>query len=256
LHAGRYPACLIYIEIDPAEVDVNVHPTKHELRFHQPRWIHDALRGVIESTLQVPTKPYVEHQTHHLSSVERISPSHVPPLGLKASAFHWVTITSEFALLLRGPDPFLLHVKRFQDAYLRAQLKQSSLPLPTRSLFVPVRISIPPHQVLVEETIVCLAQAGLTLSWMGDRVLLVRSIPVLIPHLNLRTFMQSILSCEALTIAHVLDELVQHQGLDAGSVSETEKQSWLGYLASFTPEEVTDYLKPLSSEDCAMLFHG
>ncbi len=51
LYHGRYPAFVLYLELDPASVDVNAHPAKHEVRFRESRLVHDFLFRTIHQVL-------------------------------------------------------------------------------------------------------------------------------------------------------------------------------------------------------------
>ena len=51
LFHGRHPAFVLYLELQPALVDVNVHPTKHEVRFRDGRLVHDFLFRALHKAL-------------------------------------------------------------------------------------------------------------------------------------------------------------------------------------------------------------
>lgn len=52
LMKGRYPVVVLFLELDPAHVDVNVHPTKHEVRFREQGMVHDFIVNGIRETLR------------------------------------------------------------------------------------------------------------------------------------------------------------------------------------------------------------
>jgi len=69
LERGRYPVVAVFIQIPPGEVDVNVHPTKHEVRFREQGRVHDAIQGAVEKVLR--ETPWLKR--------EQTRPAAVPP---------------------------------------------------------------------------------------------------------------------------------------------------------------------------------
>lgn len=65
---GRYPVVALFIELSPGEVDVNVHPTKHEVRFRHQSVVHDAIQNSVEDVLR--SSPWLSEPpiTYHAPS--------------------------------------------------------------------------------------------------------------------------------------------------------------------------------------------
>ncbi|MES2217191.1 MAG: DNA mismatch repair endonuclease MutL [Pseudomonadota bacterium] len=51
MYQDRYPAYVLFLEIAPQQVDVNVHPTKHEVRFRESRMVHDFICSALQNVL-------------------------------------------------------------------------------------------------------------------------------------------------------------------------------------------------------------
>jgi DNA mismatch repair protein MutL len=54
---GQYPVAVLFIRVPYEQVDVNVHPTKHEVRFAQQKMVHDTVAGVVRDRLRSSDQP-------------------------------------------------------------------------------------------------------------------------------------------------------------------------------------------------------
>lgn len=84
--AERYPAYVLYLTIDADQVDVNVHPAKHEVRFHQSRLVHDFIyRAITDALEQAMTD---DNQAPAIRELPAAQPNHnyITPLQAEEAA--------------------------------------------------------------------------------------------------------------------------------------------------------------------------
>ncbi|MGR5196419.1 DNA mismatch repair endonuclease MutL [Vibrio rotiferianus] len=78
LKPDQFAAYVLFIELEPHQVDVNVHPAKHEVRFHQARLVHDFIYQALADALaqsSVIDKPHVNQSAfHHADPAKTVEP--------------------------------------------------------------------------------------------------------------------------------------------------------------------------------------
>ncbi len=89
LTVGRYPVAVLSLEMNPRQVDVNIHPTKREIRFRDERAAHDAVRDVVRACL-------AEHRGRQEAP---------PPFEVAASALECASVPESAAV--PTPPPVL-----------------------------------------------------------------------------------------------------------------------------------------------------
>ncbi|MBA2650218.1 MAG: DNA mismatch repair endonuclease MutL [Legionella sp.] len=263
LYPGRFPACLLYLNLPTDEVDVNVHPTKHEVRFVQPKLIHDFFTTQLKSALNVTSsaslieKPYksmpLEHPKSYAQSLYPMR-SNKGPTDLPFE-YSWVDLNQRYALIFINQKPYLVDVLFFMQAQLQQQLKQHKLPLGTRPLLVPVHLEL--HSEAQNKLLRLkqdLTQMGLELEF-ADNQILIRSIPIVMPYLNIRQFLDKILTLENIEKPGLLDIMCQSQQIDSRNLGFDEKIELYLHLEQCHESRPT-WSKPLTEDSCWFFLHA
>jgi len=211
LPPGRYPLAAIQIEIDPALVDVNVHPRKAEVRFAQERAVYQALSQAvgqalspypIQETLGTPGWPFPLTPLAPAQIAEGgtgYEPDrHVEALGQVRNTY---LVARNFGGLV------IVDQHAAHEAILTERLLAGSRPV---ALPAPVRLDLTPHE---EERLAAhldtLADLGLEITPFGGHSFLLRALPQALEVEDVPGL-----------VAELLEELAAARGLDPDALRE------------------------------------
>ncbi len=114
LEKGRYPLLALFIKVNPGDVDVNVHPTKHEVRFRQQAQVHDTIQGVLEDVLR--ESPWLENRQNIARPIASSE-----PLPLKSR--HQAGVQQALDRFMSKPSPELQRINEPDASYSRPEQK-------------------------------------------------------------------------------------------------------------------------------------
>ena len=229
---GRYPVCLLYLTLNPAEVDVNVHPTKHEVRFQQARLVHDFIVSQISRAIAAPEIPMHEaapvlghsmqvsrssfqaHQSNFdydkrpveksreyevLSGVLHLShraENPVKPI---------VSVDGQFSLFLIKNEVYLADMAALKARWISEYLHQEVIPWSSRPLLVPVYYCDSARDFNdCAHYYSLLQQLGIALEVVDSGKIAVRTLPNSIPQLDIKPFLQVVFLLDKPSLSQII----------------------------------------------------
>ena len=230
LHHDRFPAYVLFLEIDPARVDVNVHPTKSEVRFRDSNSVHQFVFHALARALAAPmseraatsgartvppsfnanlslavSQPVAAYEAlfdvalrderlgdrAHPSSSSDLSPTSTQ-LGYALAQLHGVYVLAQNAAGLVLVDMHAAHERIVYES-LKGALDAADLP--SQPLLVPIAMTASAEEVeQAEAAREALASLGFDVGAAGPRELVIRAVPRLLADLDSTALLRSVLA--------------------------------------------------------------
>jgi DNA mismatch repair protein MutL len=260
LMRGQYPQAIIVIDIDPLLIDINVHPTKQEVRFHQPRVVHQALVATVEKALRSSFPPiagtgfvsgYDEKEKTPLlsgmSTAEPVQeylriPSGEPVFkkeGLWAGEIRVIGQLQDTYLLCQAEDGLIIvdqHAAHERIVYETLKKSFRDLKTERQSYLIPPKVELSIKEArIIDQRLHELLTLGLEMEPFGGETFILRSVPSILVKANWESFFHDmILLLEEetdITRERAMDRLLTvmacHGAIRAGQVLSQQEMALL-----------------------------
>jgi len=211
LMVGRHPIAVINISLPPQDLDVNVHPTKSEVRFRNERDVFSAIHKAVRETLAIqasmPTLDALpQPQPVSASPAERLPtfaarpeeavtriplatpPQSAEPVAKTLPILRVVGQMSNTYIIAEGPDGMYLidqHAAHERVLFEKIRNERSRRAVEIQGLLQPVTVELTVRQQeLMESQAEALSEYGFGIEHFGERTYLVRSVPALLKGQN------------------------------------------------------------------------
>ncbi|OGN94747.1 MAG: hypothetical protein A2Y89_01390 [Chloroflexi bacterium RBG_13_51_18] len=203
LMTGKHPAAVIDITIPPDEVDVNIHPAKSEVKFHNDGEVFRSVQRAVRQALtaQMPVRqvedvaaPYKATPTHSLEGLWRtdtatekpaIIPGEAAPTLLASlPVLRVVGQVMNAYIVAEGPDGLYVidqHAAHERVRYDKVQKQREQRRPEVQGLLEPATFEVTPRQDAIMKS--CLGQLsdfGFNVESFGERTYLVRTVPAIL----------------------------------------------------------------------------